>query len=295
MSDSGAPVEPGRRDGAGSHAATIEKLPQPEHSAIRHVVAVMSGKGGVGKSTVSALLAATLARAGHRVGVLDADVTGPSIPKLLGVTGKPENIGFGLLPPESATGVRVMSLNLLLDRADDPVIWRGPLVSAAVKQFWTDVVWGDLDYLVVDLPPGTGDSPLTALQSLPVDGIIIVSSPQDLAAMVVRKAVKMARMLGVPILGLVENMTFVRCPHCGEEIRVFGRSRAEDICRDTGIKLLGSLPLDPSISELGDRGEIESYETSIFETVPDLVARVAAKAAPTPGAVPNGPEGGETQ
>lgn len=269
-SDPGAPVEPARREGAG-HAA-IEKLPQPEYNSIRHVVAVMSGKGGVGKSTVAALLAATLVRAGYQVGVLDADVTGPSIPKLLGVTGKPENIGPGLLPPESATGIRVMSLNLLLEHADDPVIWRGPLVAGAVKQFWTDVIWGDLDYLVVDLPPGTSDSPLTTLQSLPVDGIIIVSSPQDLAAMVVRKAVKMARMLGVPIIGLIENMTYVRCPHCGEEIRVFGRSRAEDICRDTGIKLLGSLPLDPTISELGDRGEIASYETPIFDKVPELVA-----------------------
>jgi len=277
MTEPEKPTEAKNRAGAGREP--LAKLPPPEHSAIRHVLAVMSGKGGVGKSTVSALLAAALARSGRLVGVLDADVTGPSIPKLLGVTGRPENIGLGLLPPESASGIRVMSLNLLLDRADDPVIWRGPLVSGAVKQFWTDVIWGDLDYLVVDLPPGTGDSPLTVLQSLPVDGIIIVSSPQDLAAMVVRKAVKMARMLRVPILGLVENMTFVRCPRCGEEIHVFGPSRAGEICRDMGIRLLGSLPLDPALSALGDRGEIEHYKTTLFDNIPDLLAGLGSPEA----------------
>lgn len=238
---------------------TIEKLPRPEHSNIKRVIAVMSGKGGVGKSSVSALLAATLARNGYQVGVLDADITGPSIPRLLGVKDRAESMKPGILPPKSPGGIRVMSLNLLLEREDDPVVWRGPLISGAVKQFWTDVLWGDLDYLIVDLPPGTGDAPLTVLQSLPLDGLVIVSSPQDLAVMVVRKAVKMARMLGVPILGLVENMTYVRCPGCGEEIRVFGRSKATEIAEAMDVELLGELPLDPTLAEYGDRGEIERY------------------------------------
>lgn len=258
--------------GADLHMAEEpKKLPQPEHSTIRHTVAVMSGKGGVGKSSVAAMLASTLAQKGYKVGVLDADITGPSIPKLLGVNRPAESIGFGLIPPKSASGILVMSLNLLLANEDDPVIWRGPLISSAVKQFWTDVIWDDLDYLIVDLPPGTGDSPLTVLQSLPLDGLIIVSSPQDLAAMVVRKAIKMAQKLGVPILGLVENMTAVRCPDCGREIRVFGESRARDICRAMGIRFLGSLPLDPAIAELGDRGEMDKYDAPFLAIVPSLL------------------------
>jgi len=249
----------------------IEKLPMPEHSSIKHVLAVMSGKGGVGKSSVAALLAAALSREGYRVGVLDADITGPSIPKLLGVTGKAESAGFGIIPPKTPGGIAVMSLNLLLAREDDPVVWRGPLISNAVKQFWTDVIWGDLDYLIVDLPPGTGDAPLTVLQSLPLAGLIIVSSPQELAVMVVKKAVKMARLLGVPILGLVENMTVVKCPKCGELIRVFGPSQAADVARSMGVRLLGELPLDPAIAELGDRGELEKYNADFLKAVPSLL------------------------
>lgn len=252
----------------------IEKLPVPEHSSIRRTVAVMSGKGGVGKSSVAALLAAALARDGYQVGVLDADITGPSIPKLLGVKEAPVSLGFGMIPSKSATGIRVMSLNLLLPHEDDPVIWRGPLIANAIKQFWTDVVWGDLDFLVVDLPPGTGDAPLTVLQSLPLDGLVVVSSPQDLAVMVVKKAINMARMLKVPILGLIENMSVVRCPSCGEEIRVFGKSKAEEVCKSAGIRLLGVLPLDPMISELGDRGELEKYDVDFLRLIPSVLDEV---------------------
>ncbi len=248
-----------------------KKLPVPEHSRIQRVVAVMSGKGGVGKSSVAALLAVALSKEGYRVGVLDADVTGPSIPKLFGVTERAGALGFGILPPRTRGGIEVMSLNLFLPHEDDPVIWRGPLISNAVKQFWTDVIWGDLDYLVVDLPPGTGDAPLTVLQAIPLDGVIIVTSPQDLAAMVVKKAIKMAQALDVPILGLVENMTSVRCPSCGEEIRVFGPSRAPEIERSTGVRSLGELPLDPAISDYGDRGEIEKYEVDFLKTVASLL------------------------
>jgi len=259
------------KNSAGPAKKPIEKLPMPEHSNIKHVVAVMSGKGGVGKSSVAALLATALSKEGYPVGVLDADITGPSIPKLFGVTRQAESVGFGIIPPKTEGGIAVMSLNLLLAREDDPVVWRGPLISNAVKQFWTDVIWGDLDYLIVDLPPGTGDAPLTVLQSIPLDGLIIVSSPQDLAVMVVKKAIKMARLLGVPIIGLVENMTAVKCPRCGEEIRVFGRSSAAEVERTMGVRLLGQLPLDPAISEYGDRGEIENYEVDFLKSVPSLL------------------------
>lgn len=255
----------------------IEKLPVPEHSSIRRTVAVMSGKGGVGKSSVAALMAAALARDGYQVGVLDADITGPSIPKLLGVKEAPVSLGFGIIPSKSRAGIRVMSLNLLLPHEDDPVIWRGPLIANAVKQFWTDVVWGDLDFLVVDLPPGTGDAPLTVLQSLPLDGIVVVSSPQDLAVMVVKKAINMARTLKVPILGLIENMSAVRCPSCGEEIRVFGKSKAEQVCKSAGIRLLGMLPLDPMISELGDRGELEKYDVDFLRAIPSVLHEIKEK------------------
>jgi Mrp family chromosome partitioning ATPase len=255
----------------------IEKLPVPEHSKIGKTVAVMSGKGGVGKSSVAALLAVSLVRDGYQVGVLDADITGPSIPKLFGVKEAPVFLGFGIIPPKTSTGIRVMSLNLLLPNEDDPVIWRGPLIANAVKQFWTDVVWGDLDFLVVDLPPGTGDAPLTVLQSLPLDGIVVVSSPQDLAVMVVKKAIKMARMLDVPLLGLIENMSGVRCPSCGELIKVFGESRAEQVCKSEGIRLLGVLPLDPSISDLGDRGEMEKCDVGFLKAIPSIMDESAGK------------------
>ena len=257
---------------AGAEQGTaLPRLPSPEHGSIKRVIAVMSGKGGVGKSSVTALLAATLSREGHKVGVLDADITGPSIPRMFGIKAVPSSPPMGIMPSTTRTGIRVMSLNLLLPHEDDPVIWRGPLISGAVRQFWTDVVWGDLDYMIVDLPPGTGDAPLTVLQSLPLDGLVVVSSPQDLAFMVVRKAIKMAQALGVPILGLVENMSAFRCPGCGREIPLFGESRAAEVCRSTGIRLLGEMPVDPALSAMADRGEIEAYEVDFLKTIPSLL------------------------
>ncbi len=256
----------------------IQKLPLPEHSNIDRVIAVMSGKGGVGKSSVTALLASTLSKQGYRVGILDADITGPSIPRMFGIKNSPESLPLGIIPPKTSSGISIMSLNLLLPHEDDPIIWRGPLISGAVKQFWTDVMWGDLDYLIVDLPPGTGDSPLTVLQTLPLDGLIIVSSPQDLAFMVVRKAIKMAQMLEVPILGLIENMGVFRCPNCGHETWIFGESQAKELCKSSGIELLGILPLDPEISSLADRGEIEKYDVDFLRSIPSLLGDAAKEA-----------------
>ncbi|MGE5485288.1 MAG: Mrp/NBP35 family ATP-binding protein [Ignavibacteriales bacterium] len=237
----------------------IAKIPQNELNNIRHVIAVMSGKGGVGKSSVAALLAVDASRRGYAVGVMDADVTGPSIPKMFGLSRKAEASSLGLMAPRTDSGIRVMSLNLLLEREDDPVIWRGPLIASAVRQFWTDVVWGDLDYLIVDLPPGTGDAPLTVMQSLPVRGVVIVSSPQDLAGMVVRKAVKMVQHMDVPLLGVVENMSFVECPKCGEKIYPFGRPSGEELAAVAGAKYLGSLPFDPEFARTCDEGLVEKY------------------------------------
>jgi Mrp family chromosome partitioning ATPase len=266
---------PERQSAAGRSPgeSALEKLGQPEQSHIHHVIAVMSGKGGVGKSSLSALLAVSLARKGYRVGLLDADITGPSIPKLFGMQQQPEAVGEKISPPETELGIKIISLNLLLPNEDDPVIWRGPLIGGAVKQFWTDVLWGEIDYLVVDLPPGTGDAPLTVMQSLPLDGLLIVTSPQELAVMVVKKAIKMAWMMDVPIIGLVENMSSLLCPHCGKEVELFGPSQAETVAAETGIKLLGTIPLDPEISRLGDGGKIEQYSVDFLEKIPELLGK----------------------
>ena len=232
---------------------------------IKHVVAVLSGKGGVGKSTVAGLLAVTLRREGHKVGILDADITGPSIPKMFFPTPKrPNSSPMGIVPVESETGIKIMSINLLLPSEDEAVIWRGPLISKAIQQFWGDVFWGDLDYLIVDLPPGTTDAALTVMQSIPLDGVILVTTPQDLAGMVVRKAFRMTKRMGAPILGLVENMSYVVCPNCGEHIEVFGPSKAAATMERLGIPLLGQLPLDPAISKLCDAGRIEEYPAEAF-------------------------------
>ena len=238
---------------------------------IGNVIAVMSGKGGVGKSSVAALMASALRRRGFRVGVLDADITGPSIPKMFGTQQTPASASGGILPVQSRTGIKIMSINLLLPDTDQPVIWRGPLISRAIEQFWRDILWGDLDYLVVDLPPGTADAALTVMQSLPLDGIILVTSPQDLAGMVVRKAANMAIHLGIRLIGLVENMGHVICPECGSQINVFGKSKADETVRLIGIPFLGSLPLDPKIAELCDQGDIERYLEDGFE---EIAARV---------------------
>ena len=256
-------------------------LDQPENSNIRHTIAVMSGKGGVGKSSVSALLASSLADKGYKVGVLDADITGPSIPKLLGVkrnvTPAPMMEDKKIIPSVSKGGIKVISLNLLIPEEDKPVVWRGPLIAGAVKQFWSDVLWGELDYLVVDLPPGTGDVPLTVMQSLPLDGLVMVSSPQDLAVMVVKKAINMAAMLDIDILGLVENMCSFKCPECNQIIKLFGKEKGETVCKETGISFLGSLPLDPEISRLGDQGLLEDYKVTVFDLIPDLIEKRVIK------------------
>ena len=243
--------------------------PGPAASAndISHVVAVLSGKGGVGKSSVAALLAVALRRREKRVGVLDADITGPSIPTMFGLHKQPAMSPLGILPVETGTGIKVMSINLLLQSEDQAVIWRGPLISNAIKQFWRDVAWGKLDYLVVDLPPGTSDASLTVMQSIPLSGVVLVTSPQDLAGMVVRKAAQMAQKMGAPIIGLVENMSYVTCPDCGKEIQVFGPSKAMQTAVRLGVPLLGRLPLDAELACRCDAGQVEEYETSLLDRI----------------------------
>jgi Mrp family chromosome partitioning ATPase len=240
---------------------------------IAHTVAVMSGKGGVGKSSIAAMLAVSLRRQGKRVGVLDADITGPSIPKMYDLTDRPLVSPLGLLPAETKTGIKVMSINLLLQSADQAVIWRGPLIAGTIRQFWSEVFWKDLDYLVIDLPPGTSDASLTEMQSIPLNGVLMVTSPQDLAGMVVRKAAQMATQLDIPLLGLIENMSYALCPKCGEQIEVFGPSRAMDTALRIGAPLLGRLPLDPDLARLCDGGRIEEYRSEAFE---DIAERIVA-------------------
>jgi Mrp family chromosome partitioning ATPase len=232
---------------------------------VSHVVAVLSGKGGVGKSSVAALLAVALRRREMRVGVLDADITGPSIPRMFGLHRQPAMGPLGILPVETGMGIKVMSINLLLQSDDQAVIWRGPLISNAIKQFWTEVAWGKLDVLVVDLPPGTSDASLTVMQSIPLSGVVLVTSPQDLAGMVVRKAAGMVQKMGVPIVGLVENMSYVTCPQCGREIQVFGPSRAMQTAVRLRVPLLGQLPLDAELACRCDEGEIEAYDAERFD------------------------------
>lgn len=246
----------------------IEKLATNELNDIKKVIAVMSGKGGVGKSSVTSLLAVNFSKSGNKVGILDADITGPSIPKMFGIKDKPENSEFGIYPVKtSKLGIEIMSLNLLLAKEDDPVIWRGPLIAGAVRQFWTDVIWGNLDYLFIDLPPGTGDAPLTVMQQIPLNGLIVVSSPQDLAIMVVKKAVKMAEKLNIPILGLIENMSYVICPECGKKIEIFGEGKTQEAAQKMDIPFLGSIPIDAALSRLCDTGRIEDFENEDVEKI----------------------------
>jgi Mrp family chromosome partitioning ATPase len=254
-----------------------EQQHPPSAAGIETVLAVMSGKGGVGKSSVAGLLAAALRRRGFDVGLLDADITGPSIPRIFGVVGAPEAGPEGVRPTQSRTGVKVVSINLLLPDEDQPVIWRGPLISRTIEQFWRDFAWGHLGYLVVDLPPGTSDAALTVLQSLRLGKIVLVTSPQDLAGMVVRKAASMVRRLGVPIAGLLENMSYVVCPRCGARIEAYGPSRAEATARRTGLSLLGSLPLDPALAVLCDEGKVEDYRSEAFEGVVDRILERGAR------------------
>jgi Mrp family chromosome partitioning ATPase len=251
-----------------------------EVNRVKHVIAVLSGKGGVGKSTVAALLAVALRREGHRVGLLDADITGPSIPKMFFPTQRhPNNSPQGILPVESETGIGIMSINLLLPSEDQAVIWRGPLIGKAIQQFWGDVFWGDLDYLIVDLPPGTADAALTVMQSIPLDGVVLVTSPQGLAGMVVRKAAQMVQHMGTSIVGLVENMSYTTCPKCGEHIEIFGPSKAATTAEKFNIPLLGQLPLDPEISKLCDAGMVERYSADAFAPVAKKIVASSEESA----------------
>lgn len=230
-------------------------------AGVKKVIAVVSGKGGVGKSTVTSMLAVAMARQGKRVGVLDADITGPSAPTAFGVTECQGASEDGIYPALSRGGIQVMSINLLLDNPADPVVWRGPVIAGAVKQFWTDVIWEDVDFLFVDMPPGTGDVPLTVFQSLPVDGVVIVTSPQDLVSMIVTKAVKMANMMHIPVLGFVENYSYLQCPDCGKKINVFGKSHLETIAAQLNLPVLARLPIDPAVAEAYDNGLMETVNT----------------------------------
>lgn len=260
-------TEEEKRQIFGRQAGEPEKPLAERLNDIEHVIAVMSGKGGVGKSSVAAQLAVALRRQGKRVGILDADITGPSIPKMFGLTKPPVGSPIGILPSETATGIKVMSINLLLQNESQAVIWRGPLIAGAIRQFWSEVFWRDLDYLIIDLPPGTSDASLTVVQSIPLSGVLMVTSPQDLAGMIVRKAASMAQQLNIPIIGLIENMSYVLCPKCGERIEVFGRSKALETALEIGVPLLGRLPFDPQLSEVCDAGQIENYPALAFKEI----------------------------
>lgn len=227
-------------------------------SNVKKMIAVVSGKGGVGKSLVTSMLAILTQKSGRQSAVLDADVTGPSIPKIFGVKSEITGSEMGMFPPVSKGGTRLMSVNFLLDAETTPVVWRGPVIASAVKQFWTDVCWGDVDCLYVDMPPGTGDVPLTVFQSLPVDGIVIVTSPQDLVSMIVAKAVKMAQMMNIPILGIIENYSYFECPDCGKRHHIYGESKLDQIAADYALPVLARLPIDPDLAALCDKGELES-------------------------------------
>ena len=243
------------------------------NASVKKVIAVVSGKGGVGKSTVTSMLAVAMARRGKRVGILDADITGPSAPTAFGVTECQGADESGLYPALTRTGIQVMSINLLLDNPADPVVWRGPVIAGAVKQFWTDVIWEDVDYLFVDMPPGTGDVPLTVFQSLPVDGVIIVTSPQDLVSMIVAKAVKMANMMHIPVLGFVENYSYLRCPDCGKKISVFGKSHLDEIAAQFDLPILARLPIDPAVAEAYDNGQMETVNTEALSAAVEAIEK----------------------
>ncbi len=255
---------------------TCEKksfLAVPKDSTkIGKMIAVMSGKGGVGKSMVTDILAVNALRKGYKTAILDADVTGPSIPKAFGITEKAYGNSDGTIiyPVESAQGIKIMSMNLLLSDDGEPVVWRGPVISGAVKQFYTDVLWEDVDYMFVDMPPGTGDVPLTVFQSLPIDGIVVVTTPQDLVSMIVEKAVKMAEMMNIKIYGIIENMSYISCPHCGEKIYPYGKSKLKEVAEGFNLPVLGTLPIDEKLSALVDKGEIESIGDYLAEATEAL-------------------------
>jgi Mrp family chromosome partitioning ATPase len=243
-------------------------------SDIKHVIGIVSGKGGVGKSFVTSSLASLMAKAGYKVGILDADITGPSIPKMFGLKGQVIGTEEGMIPLETEEGIKVMSINLLMEDEEAPVVWRGPVIAGAVKQFWNETCWGDIDYLFVDMPPGTGDVPLTVFQSLPVNGIVIVTSPQELVQMIVKKAYNMANMMHIPVLGVVENFSFLKCPDCGKEIKMFGESHIEDVAANLGVRLLGKMPLDPTYAEAADKGAFYQIENPYLEVAEEVLKNI---------------------
>ncbi len=257
-----------------SRDSAPQREPANPNSHVKKVIGVVSGKGGVGKSMTSALMAIEMRRRGYRTGILDADITGPSIPKLLGIRGRAMADDKGCWPLESQTGIDVMSINLLVDNEEDPVVWRGPVIAGAVKQFWTDVIWKDIDFLFVDMPPGTGDVPLTVFQSLPIDGILVVTSPQELVGMIVGKAVNMAKLMKVPMLGVIENMSYVVCPDCGKKISIFGDSHVEAHAAKYGLPVLAQMPIDPKLAELADAGMLETYGGSPLSGAADAVEKL---------------------
>ena len=248
--------------------------PMNKASNVKRVIGVVSGKGGVGKSLITSLLAVTMRRRGYKTAILDADITGPSIPKSFGLKcGSVEGSDLGMFPPQSKTGIEIMSVNLLMDEETKPVVWRGPVIAGVVKQFWSEVVWGEVDFMFVDMPPGTGDVPLTVFQSLPLDGIIIVSSPQELVSMIVEKAVNMASLMDIKVLGLIENYSYIVCPDCGKVLRPYGNSNIDALAEGYGTKVLAKLPIDPSFASLCDKGVIELFENDYIESCADYIEK----------------------
>ncbi len=245
-----------------------------EYSSIKHIIGIVSGKGGVGKSLTTSLLAVAMNRLGYRSAIMDADITGPSIPKAFGIKERATGDENAIYPVKSKTGVEIMSMNLLLENNTDPVVWRGPVLAGTVKQFYTDVVWNNVDYMFIDMPPGTGDVPLTIFQSIPMDGIIIVTSPQELVSMIVQKAVKMAAMLEIPVLALVENMSYFECPDCHEKHRIFGQSHVEEIAKEYGIDTIAQIPILPEMASLVDHGNIEQYKGDFLKPVTDMLSKL---------------------
>lgn len=257
-----------------SQGAQNMQEPMNAFSNIRHVIGVVSGKGGVGKSFVTSSLAVAMAKAGYKVGIMDADITGPSIPKMFGVRGEVIGDEKGMYPSEAEGGIKVMSINLLVEDEEAPVVWRGPVIAGVVKQFWNETVWGELDYLFVDMPPGTGDVPLTVFQSLPVNGIVIVTSPQELVQMIVKKAYHMAEMMHIPVLGIVENFSYLKCPDCGKEIKLFGESHIEEAASESGLKVLGKLPLDPEYAQIADKGQFYQMENPYLDAAVEVLKKI---------------------
>lgn len=248
--------------------------PSNKASQVKHIIGVVSGKGGVGKSLVTSMLAVTMNRRGYKTAILDADITGPSIPKAFGLKpGCVTGSDLGMFPPATKTGIEVMSVNLLMDEETKPVVWRGPVIAGTVKQFWSDVVWGDVDYMFVDMPPGTGDVPLTVFQSLPLDGIVIVSSPQSLVSMIVEKAVNMAQLMDIKVLGLVENYSYLTCPDCGKKISIYGESHIDELAKSHGTDVLAKIPIDPELASLCDKGVIELFEGDYLEKAADYIEK----------------------